>query len=51
MSINLNDIINYGTCKFKVVKYATLEDVNRLQNQLNNLSTIPYSNVESKFGK
>ena len=32
MSINLNDIINYGSCKFKVVKFATSEDVNYLLN-------------------
>ena len=35
MSINLNDIINYGTCKFKVVKPATSEDIRNIQNQLN----------------
>ena len=32
MSITLNDIINYGSCKFKVVKFATSEDVNYLLN-------------------
>ena len=35
MSISLNDIINYGTCKFKVVKPATTEDIRNIQNQLN----------------
>ena len=36
MSINLNDIIDYGTCKFKVVKYATSEDVGNLRRDVNN---------------
>jgi len=33
--INLNDIITYGTAKFKVVKVATSEDIGHLQNDVN----------------
>jgi len=33
--INLNDIITYGTTKFKVVKTATSEDIIHLQNNIN----------------
>ena len=35
MSISLNDIIDYGTCKFKVVKYATSEDIGNLRSDVN----------------
>ena len=38
MTITLNDIINYGSATFKVVKFSTSEDIRYLQNSLNDLS-------------
>ena len=45
MSISFNDIVTYGGAKFKVVKFATSQDINNLQNQLSNLSTIPLGTI------
>ena len=38
MTITLNDIINYGSATFKVVKFSTSEDIKHLQNSLDDLS-------------
>ena len=35
MSISLNDIITYGNVKFKVVKFATSEDIENIKNNIN----------------
>lgn len=47
MSINLNDIINYGSATFKVVKFLTSQDAVHIQNNINNIVPIgmilPYS--------
>ena len=42
--MNINDIITYGSAKFKIVRFATSEDVRHLQNNAIPLGTIlPYS--------
>ena len=40
MSSQLNEVINYGGAKFKVVKNATSKDIADLQTQLNTKANI-----------
>jgi len=37
MTINFNDIINYGNAKFKVVKIATSNDIETINNKINSI--------------
>lgn len=50
MSITLNDIINYGSCRFKVVKFATSEDIGQIQNALSSIKTNPPGTIISFAG-